>query len=39
MVENSDPYVKTDDRNVEFRITLKPDEEKVVTYRVRYDWK
>lgn len=39
MVENSDPYVKTDDRNIEFRVTLKPDEEKVVTYRVRYDWK
>lgn len=39
MIENSDPYVKSDDRNVEFRVTLKPDEEKVVTYRVRYDWK
>ncbi|MEZ0218342.1 MAG: DUF4139 domain-containing protein [Rariglobus sp.] len=39
LVENSDPYVKTDDRNIEFRVTLKPDEEKVVTYRVRYDWK
>ncbi|MDF3057874.1 MAG: hypothetical protein K0R17_2089 [Rariglobus sp.] len=39
MVENSDPFVKTDDRNVEFRVTLKPDEEKIITYRVRYDWK
>ncbi len=39
LVENSDPYVKTDDRNIEFRVTLKPDEEKVLTYRVRYDWK
>ena len=39
LLTNSDPYVKTDDRNIEFRITLQPDEEKVVTYRVRYDWK
>jgi hypothetical protein len=39
LVENSDAYVKTDDRNIEFRVTLAPDEEKVVTYRVRYDWK
>lgn len=39
LMENSDPYVKTDDRNIEFRVTLKPDEEKIVTYRVRYDWK
>lgn len=39
LLEKSDPYVKTDDRNIEFRVTLKPDEEKVVTYRVRYDWK
>ncbi len=39
LVTNSDPYVKTDDRNIEFRVTLQPDEEKVVTYRVRYDWK
>ena len=39
LLENSDPYVKTDDRNIEFRVTLAPDEERVVTYRVRYDWK
>ncbi|MFA6287374.1 MAG: DUF4139 domain-containing protein [Opitutaceae bacterium] len=39
LMESSDPYVKTDDRNIEFRVTLKPDEEKVITYRVRYDWK
>jgi hypothetical protein len=39
LFENSEPYVKTDDRNIEFRVTLAPDEEKVVTYRVRYDWK
>ncbi len=39
LLENSEPYVKTDDRNIEFRVTLASDEEKVVTYRVRYDWK
>lgn len=39
LLENSDPYVKTDDRNIEFRVTLAPDEEKIITYRVRYDWK
>ena len=39
LLTNSDLYVKTDDRNIEFRVTLAPDEEKVVTYRVRYDWK
>lgn len=39
LLENSDPYVKTDSRNIEFRVTLKPDEEKVITYRVGYDWK
>ena len=39
LLENSDPYVKTDDRNIEFRVTLAPGEEKVVTYRVRYDWR
>lgn len=39
MVEQSDAFTKTDDRNIEFRVTLKPDEEKVITYRVRYDWK
>ena len=39
ITEKSDEFVKTDDRNVEFRVTLKPDEERVITYRVRYDWK
>ena len=38
IMSSSDPYVKTDARNMEFRVTLKPDEEKVITYRVGYDW-
>jgi len=39
LVQSSDPQVKTDDRTIEFRLTLRPDEERVLTYRVRYDWK
>ena len=39
IIHKSDEYVKVDSRNIEFRVTLKPDEEKVVTYRVRYNWK
>lgn len=39
ILEKSDEFTKTDDRNIEIRVTLQPDEERVVTYRVRYDWK
>jgi hypothetical protein len=39
LVQQSDPSEKTDAGTAEFRLTLKPDEEKVLTYRVRYDWK
>ena len=39
VVSNSDTFTKEDDRTIEFRVTLRPDEEKVLTYRVRYDWK
>jgi hypothetical protein len=39
IVEKSDDFEKVDSRNIEFRVTLAPDEEKVITYRVRYDWK
>ncbi len=38
ITEKSDEYLKTDARTVEFRVTLKPDEEKVITYKVFYDW-
>jgi hypothetical protein len=34
----SDPHVKTDSRTAEFRVTLQPDQEKVVTYTVEYRW-
>ena len=36
--ENSDPFVKTNAQAVEFRVQVKPDEEKVVTYKVHYSW-
>ncbi len=39
LTENSAPFEQMDDRNIEFRVTLAPGEEKIVSYRVRYDWK
>ncbi|MFH1496408.1 MAG: DUF4139 domain-containing protein [Verrucomicrobiota bacterium] len=39
IVQQSDPSEKTAADTAEFRVKLKPDEEKVITYRVRYDWK
>lgn len=39
LVQQSDPHEKTDAQTAEFRVKLQPDEEKVVSYRVRYDWR
>lgn len=39
LIQQSDPHEKTDAHSAEFRVKLAPDEEKIVTYRVRYDWK
>ncbi len=36
ITKNSDPFVKVNAFTVEFRVTVKPDEEKVVTYSVVY---
>ena len=36
--DHSDPFTKLDSHTIEFRVTLKPDEEKVVTYKVHYTW-
>ncbi len=36
--EPSNTFLKTDAQTVEFRIPLKPDEERVVTYTVHYAW-
>ena len=38
IVDNSDPYRKTDARTIEFRVVVDPDSEKVVTYRAHYTW-
>jgi hypothetical protein len=34
----SDDYVKKDSQAIEFRILVKPDEERTVTYTVHYSW-
>jgi len=34
----SDEFVKKDAQTIEFRIPVKPDEERVVTYTVHYSW-
>ena len=38
IVEKSQEFQKTDAQSIEFRVPLKPEEEKVVTYKVRYTW-
>lgn len=39
ITQKSDEFAKQDAQTVEFRVTIPADAEKVVTYRVRYDWK
>ena len=34
----SQDFEKTDAQTIEFKVPLKPDEEKVVTYKVHYTW-
>ena len=36
--EKSAEFRKLDSHTIEFPVTLKPDEEKIVTYRVHYSW-
>ncbi len=36
--EKSDEFAKLDSHTIEFRVPLKPDEERTVTYRVHYSW-
>lgn len=36
--QNSDPFTKTNAQQIEFRVTVKPEEEKTVSYRVHYSW-
>jgi hypothetical protein len=34
----SDDFKKTDSQTIEFRVPVKPDEERAVTYTVHYSW-
>jgi hypothetical protein len=36
--EKSDEFRKLDSHTIEFPVTIKPDEEKIVTYHVHYTW-
>lgn len=38
ITENSDPFVKTNAQQVEFRVKLKPGEENKLTYKAKYSW-
>ncbi|MEO8205903.1 MAG: hypothetical protein ABI615_06950 [Chthoniobacterales bacterium] len=38
LVEKSNTFLKLNAQQIEFRIQLKPDEEKVLTYKVHYSW-
>jgi hypothetical protein len=38
ITQKSDPFVKTNAQTAEFRVQLKPDEEKTLTYTVHYSW-
>ena len=38
LTAQSQPHEKKDAQTFEFRVPLKPDEEKVVTYTIRYTW-
>jgi len=36
--DKSDSFTKLDAQKIEFRVTLKPDEERKITYSVHYSW-
>ena len=38
ITKKSDDFVKKDSQTIEFRISVKPDEERTVTYSVHYSW-
>ena len=38
LTAKSDEFTKKDAQTIEFRIPVKPDEEKVITYTVHYSW-
>jgi hypothetical protein len=38
ITEKSNAFLKTDAQTIEFRVQVKPDEEKSITYTVHYSW-
>lgn len=38
VVEKSDSFTKTDSQTIEFRVMLRPGNEKNITYKVNYTW-
>ena len=38
VTQKSDDFKKTDSQTIEFRVPVKPDEERTVTYTVHYSW-
>jgi len=38
ITQKSDSFTKKDSQTIEFRVPVKPDEEKTVTYTVHYSW-
>lgn len=39
ITQKSDDFTKKDAQTIEFRVRVPADTEKIVTYRVRYDWR
>ena len=38
ITQTSDTFLKTNAQQMEYRVQVKPDEEKTVTYTVHYSW-
>jgi len=38
ITRKSDDFTKKDSQTIEFRVPVKPDEEKIVSYTVHYSW-
>jgi hypothetical protein len=39
ITQKSDEFIKKDAQTIEFHVQIPPNAEKIVTYRVRYDWR
>jgi hypothetical protein len=38
ITDNSDAFSKVDSQTIEFNLSLKPDQERILTYRAHYSW-